>query len=69
MGKKLSSIATIRVGIPVEVIQISTGITKHYSSLTEVGKALGFSRPAISKAFKLSKIIKKDYIVKCTNKK
>ena len=66
---KLSTIAIVRVGIPVEVTQISIAITKHYSSLTEVGKALGVRRAAISKGIKLYKVIKKYYIVKYINKK
>ena len=46
---KLSTIAINKIGIPIQVRQLSTGETKHYATLREGAKALAVTRAAIKK--------------------
>ena len=67
--KKLSAITTNRVGISIIVRKISNNSLNNYPSITEGAKALGVSRATIRKAIKLSRVIKKDYLINYLNLK
>jgi len=66
---KLSTIATAREGVAVEVRNITSGKIKQYPTLTSASLALGISRTAIRKSMVSGIPIKKTYFIKSINKK
>jgi len=62
--KALSTLnASIANRYPVTVTNIKTNEVTEYDSLTEVGKALGVSRSAISQAVLNNRLLKKTYAI------
>ena len=65
---KLSAIGTARRGTSIEVLNIISGETKLYPTLTLAALALGVSRTAVKKTMDCAKVLKKIYIIKLNKK-
>lgn len=61
--QKISAATTSRIGVPVLVKNIVTGVEIEYENLTKAGLAIGVSRTAVKKALDLNKCLKSTYMI------
>lgn len=60
---KISAATTARIGLPVLVKNIVTGVEIEYENLTKAALATGVTRTALKKALDLNKCLKSTYMI------